>query len=190
MERRPFLFRSTTLAAALLVAMVLATYAPLWQAGFIWDDDFYVTKNAVLRSVDGLRRTWFELGAVPQYYPLVHSTYWVEYRLWGLAPLGYHLVNLMLHATSAVLAWRLLVRLRVPGAWLAAALFAVHPVEVESVAWITERKNVLSLTLVLASMLSYLRFAPPEGAAADLPPSDPRSSASGGDRSWRWYALA
>jgi tetratricopeptide (TPR) repeat protein len=123
---------------------------------------------------------WFELGAVPQYYPLVHTTFWVEYHLWALAPLGYHLTNVLLHAASAILLWRLLLRLKVPGAFLAAAIFAVHPVEVESVAWITERKNVLSLALALASLLCYLRFAPVEGA-------DERLTAA---RAWPWFTLS
>ncbi len=140
--------------------MVLASYAWTLQADFIWDDDAYVTKNATLESLDGLRRIWFEIGAVPQYYPLVHTSFWIERHLWGLDPLGYHAVNILLHAAGALLVWRLLLRLEVPGAWLGAALFAVHPVEVESVAWITERKNVLSLPLALLSMLTYLRFAP------------------------------
>ena len=139
----------TLLAGAALVAMVLASYAWTLQADFIWDDDAYVTKNATLESLDGLRRIWFEIGAVPQYYPLVHTSFWIERHLWGRDPLGYHAVNILLHAAGALLVWRLLVQLEVPGAWLGAALFAVHPVEVESVAWITERKNVLSLPLAV-----------------------------------------
>jgi protein O-mannosyl-transferase len=168
-------------AAAALVAMVFAAYWPALAAGFIWDDDSYVTGNLTLRSADGLRRIWFELGAVPQYYPLVHTTFWAEYQLWGLSPLEFHLVNVLLHAASAVLAWRLLVGLGVPGAWLAAALFAVHPVEVESVAWITERKNVLSLALALASLLAYFRFSPADEAEVAAAPRA---------RPWAWYILA
>jgi protein O-mannosyl-transferase len=172
---------ATVLAGGLLVAMALLAYALLARAGFIWDDEDYVVNNTTLRSLDGLRRIWFEIGAVRQYYPLVHSAFWIEYQLWKLAPLGYHLVNVLLHATSAVLLWRLLLRLQVPGAWLAAAIFTVHPVEVESVAWITERKNVLSLALALASMLCYLRFAPPEENVAGALQSGTR---------WRWYVLS
>ena len=171
------------LAAATLFTIVFATYGPITRAGYIWDDDEYVTNNGTLRSVDGLRRIWFEIGAVPQYYPLVHSSFWVEYHLWGLAPLGYHLVNVLLHAVGALLFWRLLLRLEVPGAWLAAALFAVHPVAVESVAWVTERKNVLSLALALAAMLSFLRFAPAAPCDAEEQPG--RNSGR-----WGWYVCS
>src|SRR5580658_7335890 len=111
-----------------------------------------------LRSVDGLTRMWMEPGAVPQYYPLTHTSFWIEYHLWQLNQFGYHLVNVLLQAVNAILLWNVLQRLRIPGAWLAAALFAVHPVDVESVAWITERKNVLSCTFYLSAVLAYLRF--------------------------------
>ncbi|HEX9792759.1 MAG TPA: tetratricopeptide repeat protein, partial [Planctomycetota bacterium] len=99
----------------------------------------------------GLGQIWTNPERSPQWYPLVFTTFWVENQLWGKSPAGYHLVNLLLHALSAVLIWRLLHGLRLPGAWFAAALFAVHPVMVESVAWVTERKNVLSLALALAA---------------------------------------
>jgi tetratricopeptide (TPR) repeat protein len=148
------------LGLGLLVLTVIA-YLPALQGGFIWDDDDYVTKNQTLRSIDGLRRIWLEPGAVPQYYPLTFSSLWTEYQLWGPRPGGYHLTNVLLHASAAILLWRALVQLALPGAWLAAALFALHPMNVESVAWITERKNVLSAVLYLAAALAYLRFAFP-----------------------------
>ena len=94
--------------------MALAAYAPVTQDGFIWDDDVYIVDNGLLRSLEGLRLIWFVPRSLPQYYPLVHSTFWLEYHLWGLEPLGYHLVNVFLHATSAILLWRLLIRLHVP----------------------------------------------------------------------------
>lgn len=166
---------------ALIALLAVLVYLPTLRNGFIWDDETYVEENMALRTWEGLRGIWFELGLVPQYYPLVHSTFWIEYHLWGVRPAGYHAVNMLLHAASAVLLWRLLVRLQVPGAWLAGALFAVHPVNVESVAWVTERKNVLSCLLALGSIWAYLRFAPPEGRpAAD-------DTARG---QWRYYALA
>lgn len=144
--------------------------------GFVWDDDDYVTANPTLRSADGLRRIWLEPGAVPQYYPLTFTTLWIDYQIGGLNPFGYHLVNVLLHGLSAVLVWLVLRALHVPGAWLAGALFAVHPVHVESVAWITERKNVLSGALYLGAMLAYLRFAG-FGDAAQAEPRDARSGA-------------
>jgi tetratricopeptide (TPR) repeat protein len=149
------------LAAGILFAATFAAYSPIIHGGFIWDDDDYVQHNPLLASAPGLWRIWFEVGATPQYYPLVHTTFWLEYRLWGVAPAGYHLVNVILHALGAALLWRLLKRLEVPGAWLAAAVFALHPVQVESAAWITERKNVLSGLLFFAAALLYLRSLSP-----------------------------
>lgn len=143
-------------AALLLVTFV--AYLPAVRAGFIWDDDAYVTDNSTLESLGGLRRIWFEIGATDQYYPLVFTSFWIERHLWGETPLGYHIVNILLHALSACLLWIILKRLAVPGAALAAAIFVLHPVHVESVAWITERKNVLSGVFYLAAALAYLRF--------------------------------
>jgi tetratricopeptide (TPR) repeat protein len=140
-----------------IVLLVAVCYFPATQNDYIWDDDYYVTQNATLRSAHGLYRMWFELRAIPQYYPLVHTTYWLEYHLWGLKPLGYHIVNILLHAVNALLLWYILRMLAVPGAWLAAALFAIHPVHVESVAWITERKNVLSAFFYFLSFVAYMR---------------------------------
>jgi tetratricopeptide (TPR) repeat protein len=142
----------------LIVLLVFLAYLPALHGGFIWDDDFYVTENPTLHNGEGLWQIWFMVGAVPQYYPMVHTTFWLEHHLWGLNPFGYHLVNILLHAMAAILFWQVLLRLRVPGAWLAATIFALHPVEVESVAWITERKNVLSAVFYFAAALAYLRF--------------------------------
>ncbi|HVP11456.1 MAG TPA: tetratricopeptide repeat protein [Phycisphaerae bacterium] len=143
----------------LLVIITVAAYLPATRCGDIWDDDYYVENNQTLRSFDGLRRIWFELRATPQYYPMVFTSYWLEYRLWGPSPPGYHAVNVLFHALSAVLLWRILVLLDIRGAWLAAALFALHPVNVESVAWITERKNVLSGVFYFGAAQLYLRSA-------------------------------
>ena len=123
----------------------------------------YVEANdGACRTVGGLGRIWAEPRTERQYYPLVHTTFWIEYHLWGLHPLGYHLVNVMLHGASAVLFLAACSSDPVcSGAWFAAAIFAVHPVMVESVAWVTERKNVLSLLLALLSLHAYFRFATP-----------------------------
>ena len=137
--------------AVAVAALAIFAYWPALQGGFIWDDDEYVTHNETLHSPNGLYQIWFEPGATPQYYPLVFSSFWVEYHLWRLNPVGYHIVNLVLHLCAAFLLWRLTLLLGIPGGWLAAILFALHPVQVESVAWISERKNVLSVVLYLAA---------------------------------------
>ncbi len=141
----------------LLIVATMLTYLPVWHAGFIWDDDGHVTKP-VLRSLHGLARIWIEPGASQQYYPIVHSVFWLEHRIWGDAPLGYHLVNVLLHVACALLLVKVLQRLEVPGAWLAAAIFALHPVHVETAAWVTELKNTLSGVCCLAAALFYLDF--------------------------------
>ena len=114
--------------------------------------------GVALRSLDGLRRIWFEIGATQQYYPLFHSAFWLQHRLWGDATLGYHIVTIVLHALSAFLVGLILRRIAAPGAWLAALIFALHPVHVESVAWISELKNTLSGAFVLGSAFLYLGF--------------------------------
>jgi len=145
------------LPAALIVGAALLAYAPVLRAGFVWDDDKFLTENPLIHAPDGLYHFWFTT-APPDYFPLTSSMLWFEWRLWGPHAAGYHLVNVLLHAASAVLLWRVLLRLRIPGAWLAGLLFALHPVAVESVAWITERKNTLPMVFYLASILAYLRF--------------------------------
>lgn len=142
---------------ALFFLAALVVYHPALHGGFIWDDDGHVTR-ADLRSIGGLYRIWFEPGATQQYYPLLHSAFWLEHKLWGDAVLGYHLVNVLLHASAATLFGALLRRLAVPGAWFAAVLFLLHPVCVESVAWISEQKNTLSLVLYLGAAIACLRF--------------------------------
>jgi protein O-mannosyl-transferase len=156
----------------LIVATVIA-YHPAWHGGFIWDDDVYVTDNNLLSAPDGLKRIWFSQDSPSQYFPLTYTMLRMERTFWGLNTTGYHWVNLLLHMVNALLVWRLLQRLNVPGAWLAAAIFALHPVQVESVAWITEQKNVLSLFFYLLALLSWIEFI---GERAG--------------RLWRFYVLA
>lgn len=146
------------MAPALLVAITWLAYAPCLSGGFIWDDNSYVLHNPLLRDGAGLWRIWLEPSASPQYHPLVFTTFWLEYQAWGASTFGYHAVNLALHSADALLCWTVLRRLEVPGALLAAGVFALHPVHVESVAWISERKDVLSTFLYGLSMLAWLRF--------------------------------
>jgi len=143
--------------AVLILGVTLAVYWPALQGGIVWDDDAHVTRPA-LQSASGLLKIWTDVHATQQYYPLLHSAFWVEHGIWGDATLGYHLLNVVLHAASAWFFVLLLRRLAVPGAVLAGVLFAVHPVCVESVAWISEQKNTLSLLFYLLAALAYLRF--------------------------------
>ncbi len=175
---------SRAMRPAALVLLVVLAYLPALRGGYIWDDDAYVTDNLSLRSVEGLRRIWLEPTSpivVAQYYPLTETAFWLEYQLWGAWPAGYHVVNVLLHATSATLLWRLLALLGVPAAWVVAALWAVHPVGVESVAWVTELKNVLSGLCFFAAALAYVRFDRAAFAA---------DSSEDAPRRWGWYAVA
>jgi protein O-mannosyl-transferase len=149
--------RRDSIYAALLLLATILVYQPAWNGGPIWDDEEHITKSE-LQTVTGLIRIWTEPGASQQYYPLTHTLFWIEHRLWGERTLGYHLSNILLHACSALLLLKILRRLEVPGAWLAAAVFALHPVQVESVAWISELKNTLAGVFYLGAALAYLRF--------------------------------
>lgn len=147
--------RSPFLAGALLFLITFIVYIPAMRAGFVWDDDVFLWDNPLIKAPNGLRLFWFTTLA-PDYFPLTSSMLWVEWRIFGAEhPSGYHAINVLLHALSSLLLWRLLVRLEIPGAWLAAAVFAVHPVNVESVAWITQRKNTLSMALAMLSVLLF-----------------------------------
>ena len=167
----------TWLRAGLIVLLTLAAYLPALRAGFVWDDDRYVLADVTM-TPGGLGKIWLQVGATIQYYPMVFTTFWLEHGFWHLAPWGYHLVNVLLHAAGAILLWRVLERLSVPGAYLAAAIFALHPVHAESAAWITERKNVLCGVFYLWALLTYLRFC-------GVGPVEPA-----GPRRWGIYARA
>jgi protein O-mannosyl-transferase len=144
--------------AVILGAVTILAYRPAWHGGFLWDDDDYITNNELLTAPNGWQRIWFSLDSPSQYFPLTYSTFRVEHALWGLNTTGYHWVNLLLHVGNALLVWAVLARLGVPGSWLAAAIFALHPVQVESVAWITERKNVLMGFFFLLTLLAWIAF--------------------------------
>jgi protein O-mannosyl-transferase len=159
----PYLF-----ALALAVA-TFAAYAPAWHGGLVWDDEMHVTRPA-LRSLAGLASIWTDVRATLQYYPVLHSAFWLEHRLWGDATLGYHLANIVEHTGVALLLALILRRIRIPGAFFAAFIFALHPVHTESVAWISEQKNTLSGLFYLGAAWLYLRFDE--------------------TRSWRWYAAS
>jgi len=149
--------------------LVFAAYSSVFRAGFVWDDDILLTANPLLDGLNGLWKIWFSRENV-QYYPLVFSMFFVEKLVWGLNPLGYHMVNVALHSCNAILVWLLLRRLNLKGAWLAGLIFALHPMQVESVAWISERKNLLSTLFYLLSLYNFIKFEDTSG--------------------WRWYGLS
>ena len=153
--------RQDVLALVALGLLVVVSYLPamLW-GGFVWDDILCIKTDPV-RDISGLWQIWFSPGAIENeahYWPLVYTTFWLEHKLWGFDPTGYHIVNVLLHLANVLLLWHLLRRLAVPGAWMVAAVFAVHPLHVESVAWVIERKDVLSGLFFLAAVLAWMRF--------------------------------
>jgi tetratricopeptide (TPR) repeat protein len=157
------------LLALALMLITVAAYAPVWHAGFIWDDKELLIDNRMVKASDGLYRFWFTTEA-PDYYPLTWSLCWLEWRAWGASAAGYHAVNLLLHSLNVVLLWLVLRRLQIPGAWLAALVFAIHPVNVATVGWVSEQKTTLSMLLYAATILLYLRFDD--------------------EQRWRWYGLS
>ena len=151
---------SIALAGAVLCLLVAVSYFPALSGGFVWDD-VTLPESTPLHTWSGLAQIWFTPRGLIRYevhyWPLLYTTFWLEHKLWGLAPFGYHLVNLLLHTGVVLLLWRLLLRLGVPGAWFAAAVFAVHPLHVESVAWVMGRKDLLATLFYLSSVLAYIR---------------------------------
>jgi protein O-mannosyl-transferase len=155
-QEPPSWFHRDWLLGLILILLVILAYTPVWRAGFVWDDATILTANPCIVGPLGLKEIWASSAA--DICPLTVTTFWVEHALWGLNPLPYHLVNVLLHGLNAVVLWRVLLRLHVGGAWLGAALWAAHPVGVESVAWITEMKNTESGLLFLLSILFFLTW--------------------------------
>ena len=153
--------RRDTLLSLALILLVVISYLPamLW-GGFVWDDIDHIPGEPAIAEWSGIRDIWFAPTQTkePHYRPMTYTTFWLEHKLWGFAPAGYHVVNVLLHLVNTLLLWRLLHRLAVPGAHLIAAIFAVHPLHVESVAWAIERKDVLSSMFYLSCILIYLRY--------------------------------
>ena len=165
-EIRVSLWRRNWFRALLLVTLVFIAYAQVFRAGFIWDDESHLTRNACVIGPLGLKEIWTTAQAV--YYPLVLTTFWALHKFAGLNPLPYHALNVLLHAVSAILLWRVLRLLEVRGAWLGAALWALHPVMVQSVAWVTELKNTQSCVFYLLSILFFLKWKDQGAAVSGL----------------------
>ncbi len=158
---------------AVIAAVTILAYLPTLRNGFVWDDDAFLTDNTIIQKPDGLRRFWFTKEP-PDYWPVTSTTLWFEWRVWGRHAPGYHATNLLLHLGEAALLWGILRRLRVPGALLGALLFAAHPVNVESVAWIAQRKNLMAMLFYLLSIHYFLRTSwwEPGGDPAPSPRAD------------------
>jgi protein O-mannosyl-transferase len=144
------------LPGAALVLALVAAYAPALRGGFLWDDDAHISANPTVVGPLGLKEIWTSARA--NYFPLVLTSFRLQHAIWGLNPFGYHVVTLACHALAAVLLWRVLLALRVPAAWFGATLWALHPVQVESVAWICELKNTQSAVFFLAAVLFWLKW--------------------------------
>ena len=155
--------------AVLIFLITLTVYWPVLRGGFVFDDCPLIVDNGMVRAGDGVRMFWSGRG-VADYYPLTGTMWWLEWRLWGEEATGWHVLNVLLHATNAVLVWVILRRLNVAGAWLAAVVFAIHPVNVATAGWVSEQKNTLSMLFYCAAILAWLRF-------------------EAGGR-WRWYGAA
>jgi tetratricopeptide (TPR) repeat protein len=145
------------LLGAMLVALTFAAFLPVLGAGFIWDDDGLLTRNPLIRANDGLERIWLTTEA-KDYYPLFFTSFWIQWRLWGEDPMPYHALNVVQHAIASLLLWRTLAAARIPGGWICGLLFAVHPLNVESVAWIAQQKNTLALLLFMGSTWAFTRY--------------------------------
>ena len=157
--------RGDAFLLVILGVLVVASYLPVLWGEFVWDD-FLLTKLKAVSSWGGIWQLWFDPAAAyiqrdaveGHYWPLLYTTFWIEHKLWGFHPFGYHALNLLLHFVNTALVWRLLLRLGVPGAWFAAAVFAVHPLHTESVAWVISRKDLLSALFYLSAFLMWIRF--------------------------------
>jgi protein O-mannosyl-transferase len=143
---------------ALVIALLAAwIYSPCLHGTWLWDDGLEVAQNPVLRAPGGWWTPWVHPEGM-DYFPLKSSLQWLEWHIWGADPFGYHLVSLGLHVASALLVWRLLGLLGTPAAFLGGLIFAVHPLAVESVAWISEFKNTVSLPPLLLAAIAYVEF--------------------------------
>ncbi len=151
---QPALWHLAAQLAVILIAVVLV-YLPAFRADFVWDDEQLITANPLLRSFSGLTEMWSG-GRTADYFPVTNTVFWIEYHIFGENPMGYHTVNVLLQAADAVLVWLVLRRLNVPGAWLAGLIFGIHPLHAESVAWISELKNVLAMFFALLSAFFFL----------------------------------
>lgn len=175
-------FRRIVLGVLALLALTLAAYWPLHTAGFIWDDTTWLVKNHFAHHWRGLWNIWFNPHDSIQYYPMVYTFFMVQWHLWGAHALGYHLVNIVVQGVNAILLWRVLAALNLRSAWIAAAIWAIHPVQVETVGWVVEQKSLLSALFLFLALLAWCEFSNVRGGR---PTDQPRLSR----REWYLYVL-
>ena len=174
--------KTFVLAALGLLLLTLIAYWPLHTAGYIWDDSGWLVNNHFVHHWRGLWNIWFEPKDSIQYYPLVFTAFNIQWHLWGANTFAYHLVNILVQAVDAILLWRVLVNLNLRSAWVAAAIWAIHPVQVESVGWVVEQKSLLSALFLFPAILAWMRFS---GIRSEHPPGSPFLT----PREWRMYIL-
>jgi tetratricopeptide (TPR) repeat protein len=178
------------LPGLLLLVLTVIVFLPALTAQFIWDDYAAIVNNPLITEPGGLHLFWWST-IPPDYFPMTSSLFWIEWRIWGAHPFGYHFVNLLLHAIGVLLVWRVLLRLKLPGAWLGAAIFAIHPVNAETVVWISEAKNTLALVFYALTLLWYLRFEDANGySGRDAPGRNSRGDARATKNSKAWFIAA
>src|SRR5438094_351271 len=178
---KSMVWRKPALVAAIIIAVVLV-YLPALRGDFVWDDFLLITGNPLLQNFSGLVEIWSG-GRTADYFPLTNTIFWIEHHLFGANATGYHAVNILLQIANALLVWRLLTRLNIPGAWLAGLIFGIHPVHVASVAWISELKNLLAMFFALLSVLYFL-----DSRGRDGPPGRPSNSARPAVAPYRYTA--
>ncbi len=170
------------IGALALLLLTQISYWPLHTAGYIWDDAGWLVHNHFAHHWRGLWSIWLNPKASIQYYPLVFTAFVVQWHLWGADAFCYHLVNIFLQGINAILLWRILVKLNLRGAWIVAAIWAIHPVQVETVGWVVEQKSLLSAFFLFPAILAWIRFA-------DLPGTRPATAPFLTAREWRFYIL-
>ena len=147
---------SVPAGVVLIAVAVFLAYLPSLNGGFIWDDHDLITDSNLIKASDGPFRFWCTTNPI-DYWPVTNTTFWIEWRLWEMNSAGYHVTNFILHIAETLLIWMILRKLSIPGAFLAAMIFALHPVNVESVAWIAQRKNLMAMLFFLLSILWYMK---------------------------------
>ncbi len=151
--------KTPALLALVILTASLIPYAGSWSGGFLWDDNTILVDSELVADPAGWWKIWADPPpSHPDYFPLTTFSFWLEWRVWGDSPTGYRILNSLLHSVSVLMLWRLLVAMSLPSAWIAALLFALHPVNAESVAWISERKNLLAMVFAIPSFFWFLRW--------------------------------